>query len=266
MKWQQINGIPFKSKDTEELTKQVNRFNRKLKRIKRKYENEDIMLPDKLSVKQLKQDILTRKDLRNFYKSVDRFMRKDSEEIVTLQSGIQMTKYQRKEISINMRKAKSNLKKMMTKFEELKTDTKNPTLNFARFRFKTEEKERLETTLQSLKNVETRDRQGLSRLMERINRYSTETGIHKKNLLYKENYLKALKRTYATYGQDFVNLYERLSNVNVDDFYTMIADDDIVSDIEQFYVNDVNQMEVGDDDSWAYFKKVELAWEKHLSV
>ncbi len=86
MRWQQFNGIPFKSRDAEELQRQVNRFNKKLKRIKRKYENEDIMLPDKLSVKQLKQDIQSRKDLNNFYKTVDRFMRRDCEELVTLES------------------------------------------------------------------------------------------------------------------------------------------------------------------------------------
>jgi len=266
MQWQQFNGIPFKSKDADELQKQVNRFNRKLRRIKRKYENENIMLPDILSTKQLKQDIQSRKDLRNFYKSVDRFMRKDSEEIVTLKSGVQMTKFQRNEISIGIRKAKSNITKMINKFEEIKTNTNNETLNFARYRFKTEEKQRLQNTYNSLGKVNNRDKQSLEKLQERINRYSTETGIRKKNIQYKQNYLKALKNTYVTYGKDFEDLYNKLDEVDPDDFYTMIADDDIVSDIKQFYLNDVNQSEVGDDESWGYFKKVELAWDKHLNV
>lgn len=266
MRWQQFNGIPFKSRDAEELQRQVNRFNKKLKRIKRKYENEDIMLPDKLSVKQLKQHIQSRKDLNNFYKTVDRFMRRDSEELVTLESGIQMTKFQRNEISIGIRKAKSNIRKMQKKFDEIETNTDNPTLNFARFRFKTKEKERLQGTYESLGKVSKRDKQSLQRLNERINKYSSETGIHKRNIQYKKNYLKALESVYKSYGVDYERLKEKLEDINVDDFYTMIADDDIVSDIKQFYLNKVNQNEVEDEDSWSYFKKVEMAWDKHLNV
>jgi len=237
MGWQQINGKPFRKKDEQNLQKAVKRFNSKLRRLIKKYENEDnVMLPELLSVKNLKQSLQDRRDLNNFYKSVERFMKRGSEELMPpMESGIRMTKYQRNEIRIGIIRSKANLRSEISRIENIDDDTGDVSKDYTRFRLKNEEKENLQNKIKSLNNVETRDKQSLEKLIERIDRYKTKTWLYNKNKVYKENYLQALENTFKDNVEGYDQLVSLLDDVDVMDFYSLIADNDILSDIKQYY-------------------------------
>ena len=262
MAWQQINGIPFRPIDDKNLRKAVNRYNRKLRRIQKKYENEDnVMLPDLLNVRSLKEDIKTRKDLNNQLKSIERFMKRGSEELLPPnEAGVVLTKYQRNEIRIGIIRSKANLRKQIEKLEEIRVDTDNPSLNFARYRFKTDEISNLKTKMESLNNVNKRDKQGLRNLIQRIGKYSSQTRLHKQNIIYKENYIEALSKVFK-YANGFDELIEKLEKIDPDEFYKMIAFDDIVSDIKYIY-DEKSKGQEGDLDG--LFEKISNTWEKTL--
>lgn len=237
MSWQQINGKPFRKKDEQNLQRAVKRFNSKLRRLIKKYENENnVMLPELLSVKNLKQNLQDRRDLNNFYKSVERFMKRGSEELLPpMKSGVRLTKYQKNEIRIGIIRSKANIRSEITRINEIDDDTGDKEKDYARFRLKTEEKENLQNKIKSLGNVDNRDRQSLEKLIQRIENYKTKTWLYNKNKIYKENYMQALEHTFKDNVEGYDELVDLLDDLDVMDFYSTIADNDILSDIKQYY-------------------------------
>lgn len=260
MAWQQINGIPFSKRDSSDLSKAVNRFNRKLRRLRKKYENEDIMLPDLLSTRELKTNIQDRRDLRNQLKSIERFMRKDSEEIIKLDSGIKMTKYQRYEIRIGIIRAKANLRSRIKDLDKYDTETGNPTIDFARYRLKSDEKTNIERKINSLKNVDKRDRTSLSRLIKRIDLYSSHSRLYQKNVTYKENYIETIKKVFE-YTDGLDSFIKQLEDIDPIEFYGIISYNDIASDIKFIY-QEAQRISKGvaDESIDEYFNDIKSAW------
>lgn len=260
MAWQQINGIPFSKKDSTELSKAVKRYNSKLKRIMKKYENEDIMLPDLLSTRELKTNIMDKRDLKNQLKSIERFMQRGSEEIVTLDSGIKMTKYQRNELKIGIIRGKAILRSRINELDKRYPESDNPTVSFRNYMLRNDEKTNLERQIKSLKNVDKRDKQSLERLKQRIETYSSHTKMYKKNLTYKENYIDVIKKLFQ-YHPEIEQFSKFLDFIDPMDFYAKISHSDTLSDIKFIY-QQAEKIGKGlvDDTIDEFFNEITDAW------
>lgn len=114
--------------------------------------------------------------------------------------------------------------------------------------------------MESLNNVNKRDKQGLRNLLQRIGKYSSQTKLYKQNMIYKENYIEALSKVFK-YANGFDELIEKLEKIDSDEFYKMIAFDDIVSDIKYIY-DEKSKGQEGDLDG--LFEKISNTWEKTL--
>lgn len=93
-------NIRWSKADNQELAKVVRNFNSKISRLEKKNPELKNALPERASVRQLKELVQTRQDLKREINMLRRFSKRGSEEIVTHgDNNISMTKWQRTEIN-----------------------------------------------------------------------------------------------------------------------------------------------------------------------
>ena len=93
--------IRWQKSDYAKLRKAVSDFNKKLRNLqKTEYK---VYLPDFISYRDVKSEILSRRDLNNMINSLNRFKREGAENIYTTESGEQISNWERKELSIKTR-------------------------------------------------------------------------------------------------------------------------------------------------------------------
>jgi hypothetical protein len=96
-------NIKWSDKDERELKRLVKNFNAKIKRLEDKEPFLKDSRPKRISYKDLKENIATRKDLNRELKSIERFTKRGAEAIRTTKQGVITTEWQFKEASIMQR-------------------------------------------------------------------------------------------------------------------------------------------------------------------
>lgn len=95
-------NIRWRESDQKELTRAVKNFNAKIDRVSKKIDPKDrYALPEKVSVKDLKDIISTRKDLNRTLNHLKRFSNRGAEELVILpdnQYNTSVTKWEKQEL------------------------------------------------------------------------------------------------------------------------------------------------------------------------
>ena len=116
---QKINNIRWTKSDKEELAKVVKNFNAKIKRLETKFPKNKNSLPQKISLKEMKDLIKTRADFKREINALKRFSKKGAETLVTAPGNeydLKITKWQKNEM--NRRRAIVN-KKRQARLDEL---------------------------------------------------------------------------------------------------------------------------------------------------
>lgn len=93
-------NIRWSEADNQQLTKAVKNFNAKVKRLEKKFIGQDVVIPEKVSVREMREVIGTRRDLQRELKSLQSFTQRGSEELVktNTDSNIIITKWQKAEL------------------------------------------------------------------------------------------------------------------------------------------------------------------------
>ena len=95
-------NIRWTDADSKELARVVKNFNAKISRLEKKNPQQKNALPERVSVKQIKELVTTRNDLKRELNSLRRFSKKGAEELVTAPDNyynLQMTKWQKNEMT-----------------------------------------------------------------------------------------------------------------------------------------------------------------------
>ena len=100
-------AIRYDKKLNQEINKVVKNFNQKIARLEKM--EKDLILPEKITKKDLKENYYTRSDLRRKLRELKRYSTRGIEETITTQGGVQLSKYELKNIQIESRRIKSNL-------------------------------------------------------------------------------------------------------------------------------------------------------------
>lgn len=100
--WVMQMAIRWSKSDIKKLRSYVSKFNGKITRTEKTNPGVSDYLPSRLNVQEITSSMLSRKDLNNLYKSIDRFMRKGSERLTTLKNGIIVTQYEKREREIQL--------------------------------------------------------------------------------------------------------------------------------------------------------------------
>ena len=96
------HSIKWKQRDEEELRRVVKNFNAKLSRIAKKNPEIAKYMPPRVSYKELRGNITSRREFNRELKSLKRFSQKGSESIVESKTGLKTTAWEKKEIGIQV--------------------------------------------------------------------------------------------------------------------------------------------------------------------
>lgn len=121
------------SDNQERLKRAVRNFNAKIKRIENKDPEMKKVLPEKVTLKEMKNLIKTRQDLNREIKSLQRFTEKGAEELVDApnnKNNQKITKWQRKEMSIKQGVINRRRKQRLKDMEEYNLERKGKDLGY----------------------------------------------------------------------------------------------------------------------------------------
>lgn len=204
---QKISHIKWSKTDSKNLASAVRSFNAKRARLIKKDPTLEQYLPDKVTVKELKGEVITRRDLNKTLNSLERFKRKGVENLVQSEAGVITTRYELRELQlkvriINQRKAAELKRANLSTEKGTMGSIRSNNLKPKKFNFKTMTPGNWEKFVESVK------------------KQSSAKYDYEKLQRYKENYLNALERVFGEQGKDLI---ERVSKIDarilVDAFY-----------------------------------------------
>lgn len=88
--------IKWKKGDAIRLGRAVAEFNRKIREVQT--EENRLILPEQISYKEARQNIVTRNELNRLINSLRRFQSEDASELYKTESGEVLTKWERREL------------------------------------------------------------------------------------------------------------------------------------------------------------------------
>ena len=114
-------AIRFDNSLNKEVESIVRRYNQKLRRLTQKLEREGeylVKLPEKVSVRVIKKEYDSRRDLRKRLRELEKFTQRGSEELVELESGLKITRYEEKLYKKYERGAKRRLEARLNELSQ----------------------------------------------------------------------------------------------------------------------------------------------------
>lgn len=240
--------IRWKKGDYIKLGQAVSRFN---KRIKELESDELSYLPDMKDYKELKQNILSRKELNRVINSLKSFSKEGNEALYTTKAGEELTRWEYGEI----RKARNRAVRSLRK-EAMEVEAGNKFIGMGDERLR-----QIESTIESLKDIENRVGFEFKRTMERIFKYGETDVKLKKAQVFKDNFLNSLE---ALEGYDNIDkLKDKLSSLkNPIKFYEFVNKSDVLMDLFIFYKDKATSQTYGgfadNQDAFNYALEVEL--------
>lgn len=214
--------IRWKINDYKELEKAVNSFNRKIKRLERRGKTS---LPETLDYVETRKEIRSRKELNRILRSLEDFKKKGSEEIIKLQSGTEITKWEYGEVKKARRRAKTRLTSEARKISA----SRNTSLGMGDERLS-----QIESILESFENLENKKGFEFKRTKERILIQGSIDINLKRAETFRTNFLESIKEASAFEGYDkLVNSLNKIKNPI--DFYDKVSKSQIAMDFGIWY-------------------------------
>lgn len=206
-------SIRWTKSQKEKLRRAVQKFNAKITREIKKNPSAIDYLPEKVSIKELKKDIGTARDLNLYVKSVERVFRKGALNPVKNEEGVTTTKYQVNEARNKVRRI--NIRRAYER--KVLGDTRGKGIDYA-----VRDME-LQPKPFKFNKLNKREWDAFQRNAWKMSR---ETYINERDTMYKENYLKGLQQNLGTYGDAIAEMLKdvdsdtiaqaRLENPNLD--------------------------------------------------
>lgn len=245
-------GIRWTENDSRELTRSVKNFNAKVKRLEEKYKGRsDVVIPEKVSVKELKELVGTRRDLNREIKSLQRFSKRGSEELVKVpkvEDSTLLTKWQKTEMNRRAGVINRTRAKRKEQLEDIEMTSGGKSLGYKRGEFgmgKADELS-LKPTKAFTKKMGKSD---IQKKAKSLRKHSQSDYFNKADRRLLDNYVKALKETY---GEDAVkDIVDIIEGMDFPEFYKKFKAEPGL--FEFTYIPD-------DADTEAYLDKIRSTW------
>ena len=226
-----IYNISWRQSDYQKLARAVKNFNAKLTRVTSKNADAADYLPDRESVRDIRNRITTRRDLEMELNKLKRFTKRGSEQVTETKQGIKLTKWQRNEIAIqrriiNLRQhyARQRAEDMPVVSEGKKTGLTRGQMGSTRL-----------NELKPIKNdPDTKKASEWHKFVEKLEYQVTDK--YKMQLMdhYKQNYLKALRKNFGSDADKIAARVESMPADRVVDLYYSNQE----ADIDYIYFED----------------------------
>lgn len=212
------HSIRWNERDSQEIARRVRNFNAKVTRLEKKYAGTDVIIPEKVSIKQLKGLIDTRQDLNRELKSLERFTQRGSETVVTVpntDNNIQLTKWQKEEMSrrasiVNRRR---NARKQDIEQQELEQGGKALGYNRGQIGMGRADELVYRPTKAFTPKMRKED---VSRKMQQLRKESMSTYWHRRDLIMRESFIKALEMNFNS--KDIKNVVDAIMDMPIEEF------------------------------------------------
>ena len=219
------NLIRWTKDDKQNLRRAVNNFNSKITRLQKLGKKN---LPEKVSYKELvgigklqdeevDRQIYSRRELNNVIRSLKRFSRRGAEEIVTLEGGQDLTKWERNELRINKMRATRNINR---EIGEIDTS----------FGMGNASIQALKGTLATIENISNKKGSEFKRIFNMIKNRARSDKDLRKAIQWRENYYNTLKSLRNFDNYDI--LMKKLDSMdNPIKMYEFISKSEILNDL-----------------------------------
>lgn len=203
---QKAYNIKWRNTDEKALANAVRKFNAKRTRLLKQVPELEEFLPEKLSVREIKKTIKTRRDLKNELNSIERFMRKGAEKPIVTKEGVKTTQYQKKELEIKVRAI--NLRRAAER-KKANVSTEKGTMGTIRA-----------NNLQPKKvNLDKIRKEDWQKFIESVEKQSMDSYSQDKYDRYKENFIKGLENTFGQKGERLKKLAEQIEPETLTQMY-----------------------------------------------
>lgn len=248
-------NIKWKQSDNEDLKKAVKNFNAKISRLEKKHPELKNALPEKVTVKQMKELIDTRQDLKRELNALKRFSKRGAEQIVTIPDtdyNIKTTKWQKNEMNRRVAVINRKRKQRYEQFYNVQATSGGEPLGYT-----VGERQKYigmgkadEVALKPLKAFTSKmTNADLKRKFASIQKESQSTYWQAREMRLKANYIKSLEENFNT--TDITDVIDAIDNMDFEDFYEIFQAEG--GDFETSYPPDQEQYN-------GYVSKLKSIW------
>ena len=210
-----VGIMKIRLKLDNEISRVIRNYNAKIRRLE-KLNIPNLILPTKITKKELIKTSSSTKEIRRKLKSLSRFSKKGAEAPVTLPSGENVTKYEVKELKILARSAKSKITKEMFSFADITPK------------------------IRGVYSGGTYAQMGDSRYLNKL-AYRKILNRMTSNSRFKENYMKMLEdNAYFTgFKEDapekYEEIFDRIMNLTDENFVKLFNEEKVVQLVLYYY-------------------------------
>ena len=225
--------IRYDKKFNSYLNRVVRNFNTKITRLEKQgFTN----LPNKESVRNLKNSFNERRYLKSKLNELKRFSRRGAENLITTNKGITFTKWEYQNLQIKRRVQLARYKRQLKKYQTTRIT------NFGKLEIPTEseyESDRYLTAKSRYEQIKRRNLQDLSLTeLEKYKSLLSKRKSNKASRVLKNNLIEAIDKSGLFYGQDeddVDELIELLENKSEDEILELFERDTSFKDIFEYY-------------------------------
>lgn len=239
------------SQEQQILRKAVNNFNAKVRRL----EKQGNSLVDKVSIKEIKVNILKSSDFVRELNKLRRFSKRGVEEESSIKG---VSKYELKETKINIGIQKAKLTRKKKQLLTTPFSAGGKYTGYSIGNIKPVEILEIESEYQRLENFfNNKEDYEIKKNINKLKYKTLAISNYNKLTTFKENYLYAMQETYRNY-EGFDELWKKLTKLDSNTLYNLAIRDDLLLDFLVFYENDVYSGE-------ATFKRFKDIWDLQIN-
>lgn len=212
-------NIRWNESDEQALSRAVKNFNAKISRLEKKDPQNKTALPERMSVKQLKELIDTRQDLNREINSLQRFTRRGAEEIVSIPDNdysLKLTKWQREEMNRRVGVINRKRAKRLEVLQNIEMTSGGEDLGYTVGQFGMGKAE--EVSLTPIKAFTPKmNKADAMKKFRHIIKESQSGYFDRKDESLRENYIKGLRTNYDE--EDIEDIVEAIEDMSFGEFY-----------------------------------------------
>lgn len=192
MKKEKITELKWKKSIDRELRTAVANFNKKVRELQIDGERE--YLPEQVDYKVLHQRIKSREELSRVIHDLKRFGKEGQEDVVILQSGEGITKWELNKLKGEQNRALKQVREEIAEYHKPITES-----GFTRAQMGSTELRKLEAKEKMLLSLETRVGQAFQNLKRRISTLGTLDFKLRKAIIYRQNYYNTIVKQFSNF-------------------------------------------------------------------
>lgn len=199
-------NIKWRESDEKALAKAVRKFNAKRTRLIKQVPELEEFLPSKISTKEIRERVKTRRDLKNELNSIERFMRKGAEKPIITKEGIKTTVYEKKEISLKVRAINQ---RRAAELKKAAPSTEKGTMGTIR-------ENNLKPKQYDIDKIKKSD---WKKFVESVEKQSKDSYASDRYDRYKENFIKGLENAFGEKGSELIEIAKQIDGETLTQMY-----------------------------------------------